>query len=132
MLGRWVRAEAAAVLAALLDRGLRKTFEAAEAARLLVTSLFRAMLCSPVASLRVPTSLDSLADGLVTSRGLGGPIRRPLVGDTIRPLVSTANIQNVCETINRRLFVLATIDLSILTSHHMMLMSASGDVKWQM
>lgn len=39
LLGRWVKAEAAAVLAALLDFGLRSTLEAAEAAFLLVTSL---------------------------------------------------------------------------------------------
>ena len=43
--GRWVRADAAAVFAALLDFGLRRTFEAAEAALRLVTSpiLFLAM-----------------------------------------------------------------------------------------
>ena len=40
LLGRCVRAEAAAVLAALLDLGLRNTFEAAVAAFLLVTSVF--------------------------------------------------------------------------------------------
>lgn len=36
--GRWVSAEPAAVLAALLERGSRRTFDAADAARLLVTS----------------------------------------------------------------------------------------------
>jgi hypothetical protein len=41
-LGRWVSAEAAAVLAAVLDRGLRSTFDAADAARLLVTSVLLA------------------------------------------------------------------------------------------
>ena len=40
LLGRWVRAEAAADLAALLDFGLRRTLDAADAALLLVTSLF--------------------------------------------------------------------------------------------
>ena len=40
LLGRWVKAEAAAVLLSLLDLGLRSVLEAAEAARLLVTSLF--------------------------------------------------------------------------------------------
>ena len=40
LLGRWVRAEAAAVFAAGLDLGSRKTLEAADAARLLVTSPF--------------------------------------------------------------------------------------------
>jgi hypothetical protein len=40
LLGRCVRAEAAAVLAALLELGLRSTFDAAEAALALVTSLF--------------------------------------------------------------------------------------------
>lgn len=39
-LGRCVRADPAAVFAALLDLGLRSTLDAAEAARLLVTSLF--------------------------------------------------------------------------------------------
>jgi len=38
--GRWVKAEAAALLAALLDFGLRSTRDAAEAAFLPVTSLF--------------------------------------------------------------------------------------------
>ena len=37
-LGRWVSADAAADFAALLDLGSRKTFDAAEAAFLLVTS----------------------------------------------------------------------------------------------
>ena len=37
-LGRWVRADPAAVFAALLAVGFRRTFEAADAARLLVTS----------------------------------------------------------------------------------------------
>lgn len=41
LLGRWVRAEAAAVFAALLDLGFLSTREAAEAALALVTSLFR-------------------------------------------------------------------------------------------
>ena len=40
-LGRWVSAEPAAVLAALLLLGFRRTLAAAEAARLLVTSRFR-------------------------------------------------------------------------------------------
>jgi hypothetical protein len=40
LFGRCVSAEAAAVFAALLDLGLRSTFPAAEAAFLLVTSLF--------------------------------------------------------------------------------------------
>jgi hypothetical protein len=40
LFGRCVRAEAAAVFAAELDFGSRNTLEAAEAARLLVTSLF--------------------------------------------------------------------------------------------
>ena len=39
-LGRCVKAEPAAVLAALLLAGLRSTLDAADAARLLVTSLF--------------------------------------------------------------------------------------------
>lgn len=39
-LGRCVRADPAADFAALLDLGLRSTFDAADAARLLVTSLF--------------------------------------------------------------------------------------------
>ena len=39
-LGLWASAEAAAVLAALLDRGFRRTLEAADAALLLVTSVF--------------------------------------------------------------------------------------------
>lgn len=38
--GRWVSAEAAAVFAAFDDEGLRRTFEAAEAAFALVTSRF--------------------------------------------------------------------------------------------
>ena len=38
--GLCVRAEAAAVLAAFDERGLRRTFDAADAARALVTSLF--------------------------------------------------------------------------------------------
>jgi len=42
-LGRCVSADAAAVFAALLDRGLRRTFDAADAARLLVTSDFLTM-----------------------------------------------------------------------------------------
>jgi len=41
LFGRWVKADAAAVFAALLDFGLRRTLPAAEAAFLLVTSLFR-------------------------------------------------------------------------------------------
>ena len=40
-LGLWASAEAAAVLAALLERGFRRTLEAADAALLLVTSVFR-------------------------------------------------------------------------------------------
>ncbi|MGT2441002.1 hypothetical protein ACU4GH_40255 (plasmid) [Bradyrhizobium betae] len=40
MFGRWVSADAAAVLAALLLLGSRRTFPAALAAFLLVTSLF--------------------------------------------------------------------------------------------
>ncbi|ESZ53490.1 hypothetical protein X729_31680 [Mesorhizobium sp. L103C131B0] len=40
LLGRCVRADAAAVLAALLELGLLSTFAAAEAAFALVTSLF--------------------------------------------------------------------------------------------
>lgn len=40
LLGRWVRAAAAADFAALLELGLRRTFPAAEAAFALVTSLF--------------------------------------------------------------------------------------------
>lgn len=40
LFGRCVRADAAAVFAALLDLGLRSTLDAAEAARLLVTSEF--------------------------------------------------------------------------------------------
>lgn len=40
LFGRCVSAEAAAVFAAVLDRGFRSTFAAAEAAFLLVTSLF--------------------------------------------------------------------------------------------
>ena len=39
-LGLWASADAAAVLAALLERGFRRTLEAAEAALLLVTSVF--------------------------------------------------------------------------------------------
>lgn len=38
--GLCVRADAAAVFAALEDVGFRRTFDAADAARLLVTSLF--------------------------------------------------------------------------------------------
>jgi hypothetical protein len=44
--GRWVRADAAAVLAAALDFGLRRTFEAAVAAFALVTSGLRAIFKS--------------------------------------------------------------------------------------
>ena len=40
LLGRCVRADAAAVFAALLDFGLRRTLAAADAAFALVTSLF--------------------------------------------------------------------------------------------
>ncbi len=40
LLGRWLSAEAAAVFAALLERGFRRTFDAAEAALALVTSRF--------------------------------------------------------------------------------------------
>ena len=43
LLGRWVSADAAAVLAALLDLGSLRTFPAADAAFLLVTSLFFAI-----------------------------------------------------------------------------------------
>lgn len=39
-LGLWASADAAAVLAALLERGFRRTLEAADAALLLVTSVF--------------------------------------------------------------------------------------------
>ena len=39
-LGLWASAEPAAVLAALLERGFRRTLEAADAALLLVTSVF--------------------------------------------------------------------------------------------
>ena len=48
-LGRWVKAEPAAVLAALLDFGLRSTLLAADAALRLVTSLcdFLGIVCSP-------------------------------------------------------------------------------------
>ena len=45
-LGRWVRADAAAVLAAALDLGLLRTFEAADAAFALVTSGLRAIFKS--------------------------------------------------------------------------------------
>ena len=44
LFGRCVKAEPAAVFAALLDFGLRSTFDAADAARLLVTSLFAGRL----------------------------------------------------------------------------------------
>ena len=38
--GLWANAEAAAVLATLVERGFRRTLEAADAALLLVTSVF--------------------------------------------------------------------------------------------
>ena len=44
LFGRCVKAEPAAVFAALLDLGLRSTFDAADAALLLVTSLFAGRL----------------------------------------------------------------------------------------
>lgn len=46
LLGRWVSAEAAADLAALLDLGSRRTFEAADAAFALVTSLLAIIITS--------------------------------------------------------------------------------------
>ena len=56
LFGRWVSAEAAADLVALLDFGLRSTLEAADAAFLLVTSRFvlRAINITPF-----PSSLDT-------------------------------------------------------------------------
>jgi hypothetical protein len=56
LFGRCVKAEAAAVLAALLDFGLRSTRPAADAAFLLVTSLFLRLYI--IISLSVPVLSD--------------------------------------------------------------------------
>ena len=72
-LGRWVRADPAAVFAALLEFGFLRTFDAADAAFLLVTSLFalRAIL---ITSFQIWQMLGFYRSRLLTSSiSLGEP-----------------------------------------------------------
>lgn len=68
-LGRWVKADAAAVFAAALDFGFLSTFAAADAARARVTSLFvlRAILIYPYFSNLIITTIDMMTNCRIQS-----------------------------------------------------------------